>query len=285
MITENILYVVATPIGNLADLSARAIQILETVDVIAAEDTRHSGKLLQHYHISTPLLSYHDHGGERQLERILERLSNGQNVALISDAGTPLIADPGFRLVRRARDKGIKVVPIPGACALVAALSVSGLPSDRFTFEGFPPAKGAPKQRFFETTAHVDHTLIFYESPHRIMDTLTVMSQVYGADRWLVLGREISKTYESFLEGDIETLIQRLQEDTQQQRGEMVLMLKGFEAPPVVADEVPEDIQKMIRVLLDELPTKQAVSLAAKISGLKKNPLYQWALTHKNENK
>lgn len=268
------LYVVATPIGNLADMVPRALDILKTVALVAAEDTRHSGRLLRHFGIDTRLVSYHDRGEVDQGEAVLAALAEGRDVALISDAGTPLISDPGYRLVRAARAAGFAVSPVPGACAAVAALSVAGLPSDRFVFEGFLPARAGERQRRLEVLAHEPRTLIFYEAPHRILETLADIATVFGAERELVLGREISKAFETFLTGSAAELGARVAADANQRRGELVLMAAG--AP----ERAPEgdDLDRVLTVLLEELPLKQAVGLAARITGAAKNQLYERAL-------
>lgn len=268
------LYVVATPIGNLADMVPRALDILKTVALVAAEDTRHSGRLLRHFGIDTRLVSYHDRGEVDQGEVVLAALAEGRDVALISDAGTPLISDPGYRLVRAARAAGFAVSPVPGACAAVAALSAAGLPSDRFVFEGFLPARAGERQRRLEVLAHEPRTLIFYEAPHRILETLADIATVFGAERELVLGREISKAFETFLTGSAAELGARVAADANQRRGELVLMAAG--AP----ERAPEgdDLDRVLTVLLEELPLKQAVGLAARITGAAKNQLYERAL-------
>lgn len=275
---SGVLYIVPTPIGNLADMVPRAVEVLQTVDVIAAEDTRHSGKLMQHFRIGTPMVAYHDYSDEQRGRELLERLQRGERVALISDAGTPLISDPGYRLVAQAREAGVPVVPIPGACAAIAALSASGLPSDRFAFEGFPPAKSGARRTVFQNLTGDTRTLIFYESPHRIVASLADMQEVFGADRPVVLAREISKTFETFLSGNLEAVLAQVADDPDQQRGEIVVLVKGYEAPPDSAGPDPEACRVM-RLLLDEnLPVKQAANLAAQITGAKKNRLYEWAL-------
>lgn len=270
------LYVVATPIGNLGDMVPRAVEVLHAVDLIAAEDTRHSGRLMKHLGIDTPLMAYHDHSDERQMGRVLDMLVQGQTVALISDAGTPLISDPGYRLVREARLRGIRVTPIPGACAAIAALSASGLPSDRFSFEGFPPPKTAARLKKFETLAGSPQTLIFYESPHRILDTLTDMIATFGSDREAVLAREITKTFETFLTGTLDDILQQVIADSNQQKGEIVVMVKGNDDAVSASDA---EQLKVLTVLLDDLPVKQAAVLAARITGGQKNALYQLALS------
>ena len=270
------LYVVATPIGNLGDMVPRAVEVLHAVDLIAAEDTRHSGRLLKHLGIDTQLVAYHDHSDERQMGRVIDMLVQGQTVALISDAGTPLISDPGYRLVREARLRDIRVTPIPGACAAIAALSASGLPSDRFSFEGFPPPKTTARLKKFETLASSAQTMIFYESPHRILDTLKDMITTFGSDREAVLAREITKTFETFLNGTLMTILQQVCVDSNQQKGEMVVMVKG-NADAVSASEAEQ--LRILKTLLDDLPVKQAAALAARITGGQKNALYQLALS------
>jgi 16S rRNA (cytidine1402-2'-O)-methyltransferase len=270
------LYVVATPIGNLADMVPRAIETLQTVAVIAAEDTRHSARLLAHFDIKTPAVAYHDHSDEQRTEQLLARLLAGESVALISDAGTPLVSDPGYRLVRSARERGIKVVPIPGACAMVAALSAAGLPSDRFAFEGFLPAKETARRAQLQTLAKDPRTLLFYEAPHRILETLQDMSVIFGAEREVVVAREITKTFETIKGGSLAEITAWVEGDSNQQRGEIVILVRG--AVLVEDGEISPEQERVMRVLLEELPVKQAAALGAKLTGLKKNFLYQWAL-------
>ena len=278
MITDNALYIVATPIGNLADISQRALEVLAAVDLIAAEDTRHSAKLLQHYHISTPMVAYHDHSNENQTRRLLKKLQAGGSIALISDAGTPLISDPGFKLVREARHQDFQVVPIPGPCALITGLSGSGLPSDRFIFEGFPPAKSGARKSAFELLANEKRTLIYYESPHRILESLTDMMEIFGGDRQVVLARELTKNFEIFLSGSLENILQQLHADPNQQKGEMVIMLHGALIDPNATD-ISVEAQHTVTLLMTELPLKKAAALTAQITGEKKNKIYQWACT------
>ena len=268
------LYVVATPIGNLADMVPRALDILKTVALVAAEDTRHSGRLLRHFGIATRLVSYHDRGEADQGEAVLAALADGRDVALISDAGTPLISDPGYRLVRAARAAGFAVSPVPGACAAVAALSVAGLPSDRFVFEGFLPARAGERLRRLEALAQEPRTLIFYEAPHRIQEALADIATVFGAERELVLGREISKAFETFLTGSAAEVGAQVAADANQRRGELVLMVAGAPERAPAGD----DLDRVLSVLLEELPLKQAVGLAARITGAAKNQLYERAL-------
>jgi 16S rRNA (cytidine1402-2'-O)-methyltransferase len=274
--TAGVLYVVATPIGNLADMVPRAIETLQTVAVIAAEDTRHSSRLLAHFDIKTPAVAYHDHSDEQRTEQLLRRLRDGDDVALISDAGTPLISDPGYRLVRAARQQGTQVVPVPGACAAIAALSVAGLPSDRFSFEGFLPAKQVARQSVLRTLQQEARTLIFYEAPHRVLETVQDMATVFGPERELVMARELTKTFETIKSASAAELAQWIAADANQTRGEIVLLVRGAEKE---ADaEIDAETARIMKLLLEELPLKQAAALGAKITGLKKNFLYTWAL-------
>lgn len=274
--TTAALYIVATPIGNLGDMSTRAIDTLRAVDVVAAEDTRHSGRLLQHFGINTRLLSYHDFSDDSRVRMILDRLRAGESVALISDAGTPLISDPGYRLVSLAREIGVPVVPIPGACALTTALCASGLPSDRFMFEGFLPARHTARVKHLEALREQTHTLIFYESPHRIVDSITDMLAVFGPRRQAVLCRELTKTFESIHGDALEALLPWLLADDNRQRGEFVVLVRGAEE--VASADVSPEAEKVLAILLEELSVKQASALAARITGVKKNLLYQMAL-------
>lgn len=273
---QGILYVVATPIGNLGDMVPRAAETLQTVALIAAEDTRHSSRLLSHFAIKTPCIAYHDHSDDSRVDQLVAKMQAGESIALISDAGTPLVSDPGYRLVRSARQAGIQVVPIPGACAMIAALSAAGLPSDRFAFEGFLPAKQIARCTQLQSLAADSRTLIFYEAPHRILETLQDMVQVFGPEREVVIAREITKTFETIKGDSVAALVDWVAADSNQQRGEIVLLVHGA---PKQENEMltPEQIHIM-KVLLDELPVKQAASIGAKLTGLKKNFLYDWAL-------
>ena len=271
------LYVVATPIGNLEDISARALRVLAEVSLIAAEDTRHSARLLQHFGITTPLAACHEHNERDQGGRFLERLRAGDHVALISDAGTPLISDPGYHLVRQARAGGIRVVPLPGACALIAALSAAGLPSDRFIFEGFLPAKSAGRRARLEQLREEQRTLIFYEAPHRILECLCDLEVIFGPERPAVLARELTKTFETLKGLPLAELRAWVQADGNQQRGECVLVVGGWQAPQG-EDAVDADARRVLELLLNELPVKRAAALAAEITGVRKNLLYQVAL-------
>lgn len=277
------LYVVATPIGNLEDISARALRVLAEVALIAAEDTRHSARLLQHYGITTPLAACHEHNERDEGSRFIRRLLAGEDVALVSDAGTPLISDPGYHLVRQARQAGIKVVPLPGACALIAALCAAGLPSDRFVFEGFLPAKQVARRARLEHLREEPRTLIFYEAPHRILDALSDLEAVFGADRPAVLGRELTKTFETLKGLPLGELRHWVAGDSNQQRGECVLVVGGWQAPQ--GDEaVDANARRVLQLLLAELPVKRAAAVAAEITGVRKNLLYQLALQDKGSN-
>lgn len=274
------LYVVATPIGNLDDISARALRILREVALIAAEDTRHSVRLLQHFGIQTPLAACHEHNERDQGGRFLARLQAGEDVALISDAGTPLISDPGYHLVRQARAAGIAVVPVPGACALIAALSAAGLPSDRFIFEGFLPAKAAGRRARLEQVREEPRTLIFYEAPHRILECLQDMREVFGDDRPALLARELTKTFETLQGLPLAELCEWVAADSNQQRGECVVLVAGWQAPEG-EEAVSAEALRVLDLLLSEMPLRRAAALAAEITGVRKNVLYQVALERK----
>ncbi len=274
------LYVVATPIGNLDDISARGLRILREVALIAAEDTRHSARLLQHFGIQTPLAACHEHNERDQGGRFLARLRAGEDVALISDAGTPLISDPGYHLVRQARAAGFAVVPVPGACALIAALSAAGLPSDRFIFEGFLPAKAAGRRARLEQVREEPRTLIFYEAPHRILECLQDMREVFGDDRPALLARELTKTFETLQGLPLAELCEWVAADSNQQRGECVVLVAGWQAPEG-EDAVSAEALRVLDLLLSEMPLRRAAALAAEITGVRKNVLYQVALERK----
>ncbi len=278
---QGILYVVATPIGNLGDMVPRAVETLQTVALIAAEDTRHSSRLLAHFDIKTPCIAYHDHSDDTRVDQLITRLKEGESIALISDAGTPLVSDPGYRLVRSARQAGVQVVPIPGACAMIAALSAAGLPSDRFAFEGFLPAKQAARCAQLKSLAADARTLVFYEAPHRILETLQDMRDVFGPEREVVMARELTKTFETIHGGDVQALAQWVEADSNQQRGEIVLLVHG--APKADNNEMSPEQIHIMTVLLEELPLKQAAGIGAKLTGLKKNFLYDWALQATNK--
>lgn len=265
------LHVVATPIGNRDDISARAIETLRKVAVIAAEDTRHTRPLLVHLGIDTPLVALHDHNERTAVDALVERIRAGEDVALVSDAGTPLISDPGFRLVRAVRAAGLKASPVPGPSAVVAALSVAGLPSDRFIFEGFLPAKGGARRSRLSQLAGESRTLIFYESSHRIVECLEDMRDVFGADREAVMARELTKLFETVLGAPLGELVPRVTVDPNQQKGEFVVMVAGREAGE---DERLAEGLRVFGILKDELPPAKAAKLAAAITGAPRKALY-----------
>ncbi|HDR0998452.1 16S rRNA (cytidine(1402)-2'-O)-methyltransferase [Pasteurella multocida] len=275
-----ILYIVATPIGNLQDITQRALAIFEQVDLIAAEDTRHSGLLLSHYGIKKPFFALHDHNEQQKAHLLVEKLQQGQHIALISDAGTPLISDPGFHLVRQCRQAGIKVVPIPGACAAITALCASGIASDRFCFEGFLPAKSKARCDKLQNLAEEERTLIFYESTHRILDTLADIEKTLGAERYVVLAREITKTWEMIVGDNVANLRQWLGEDPNRTKGEMVLIIEGKVKQET--DEINPQALKALELISQSLPLKKAAAIVAEIYGYKKNALYQYGLEHFN---
>jgi 16S rRNA (cytidine1402-2'-O)-methyltransferase len=274
------LFVVATPIGNLEDISARAIRVLSEVDLIAVEDTRHSAKLLYHYGIHTTVISVHEHNEREQAPRLIETLRSGKSIALISDAGTPLLSDPGFKLVRAAHAAGVSVVPVPGACAAIAALSAAGLPTDRFAFEGFPPPRSAARRAAFQAMRQDRRTLVYYESSHRIVDSLADMVESFGAERPAVLARELTKKFETIRPGTLAELQRVVTHEPQEQLGEFVILIHGAAQEAVEGD--PE-VDRVLRVLLDAVPLKEAVTLAARLTGASKNELYDRALALKTD--
>jgi 16S rRNA (cytidine1402-2'-O)-methyltransferase len=275
-ISASTLYIVPTPIGNLGDITQRALSVLQSVDLIAAEDTRHTGLLLQHFAINARLFALHDHNEQQKSEVLLARLREGQSIALVSDAGTPLINDPGYHLVRTCREAGIRVVPLPGPCAAIAALSAAGLPSDRFCYEGFLPAKSKGRRDALKALEQEPRTIIFYESTHRLLDSLDDICAVLGEARYVVLAREITKTWESIHGAPIGELVAWVKEDENRRKGEMVLIVEGFKAQS--DDELPADALRTLALLQAELPLKKAAALAAEIHGVKKNALYKYAL-------
>lgn len=274
------LYIVATPIGNMEDISPRALDVLSSVDIVAAEDTRHSKKLLNLHNISSTLLPCHDFNEEKQVFSFIKKLSEGQNIALISDAGTPLISDPGYRLVKTAHESGIRVVPLPGACAVITALSASGLPSDKFIFEGFLPAKHKARMDCLQQLSLEERTLIFYEAPHRIIDCLEDMCLAFGEDRQITLARELTKKFESICLDTLSSVLEWVKEDKDQQKGEMVIVVSGYKKKKnqiLTAKEI-----SILNVLLAELSLSQAASIGAKILGVNKKILYDYGLSEKN---
>lgn len=270
------LYIVATPIGNLADITARAVDTLSGVDLIAAEDTRHSRKLLQHLGIRTPIVALHEHNERSASAGLIGQIAEGRAIALISDAGTPLLSDPGFILVRSAREAGLRVIPVPGASAAICALSAAGLPTDRFVFEGFLPARETARQNRLEQLASETRTLIFYEASHRIVASLQTMQQVFGATREAVVARELTKRFETLRGATLEALVEWVQSDSNHQRGEFVVLVHGRAQP--AGDQLTPEAEHILGALLGELPVKQASRLAAKITGINKRRLYEQAL-------
>lgn len=276
---QGILYVVATPIGNLGDITLRALETLKNVDAIAAEDTRHTSGLLGHFGISKKLIAVHQHNEQQLAEALLLRLQSGENIALVTDAGTPAVSDPGAIVVHVLKKSGIKIVPIPGACALIAALSASGIINKNFQFIGFLPASSSQRRKVLESLKNQTSTLVFYEAPHRIIECVEDLSLVLGQARYITFAREITKTFETFHHCLLSEAKSWLTGDTNQQRGEFVLLVEAFQ---VTSDSVAEiEAERILRLLLKDLPLKQAVRLAMEITGVKKNWLYELALTIK----
>lgn len=273
------LFVVATPIGNLDDMTFRAVQVLKSVKLIAAEDTRQSLPLLKHYQIDTPLTACHDHNESQKTQQLIDKLLAGDDIALISDAGTPLISDPGFKLVRSAQQQGIRVIPIAGACAAIAGLSAVGLPSDKFSFQGFLPAKSSQRQKQLMELKQETQTLIFYEAPHRIVDCLSDMVEIFGQQRLAGFAREITKTFETIKQLPLGELLAFVKNDSNQQKGEIVLIIDGAEAQPEVENA---ELDKLLQRLLQDVSVKVASQLASDILGVKKKVAYQRALELEN---
>lgn len=269
------LFVVATPIGHLDDISYRAINVLKSVDLIAAEDTRTSAQLLKHFGISTPLTACHDHNESNKIEHLIQRLQQGENMALISDAGTPLISDPGFKLVRAAQENNIQVIPVPGACAAIAALSAVGLPSDRFSFEGFLPSRQSQRISALQKLKDETQTMIIYEAPHRILECVKDMADVFGAERPVGFAREITKTFETIKKMTLGELAVFVESDRNQQKGEIVLVIGGATEEK---DLEQEKLDQLLTRLLQDLSVKAASQLAADLTGIKKKVAYQRAL-------
>ncbi|VAW54243.1 16S rRNA (cytidine(1402)-2'-O)-methyltransferase [hydrothermal vent metagenome] len=277
-VSAGTLYLVATPIGNLADITQRAIAVLGQVDIIAAEDTRHSQRLLSYLGIKAKLLAYHEHNEEKITPKLLDELAAGKSIALISDAGTPLISDPGYRLVTQGHDNTVNIVPVPGVCAAITALSAAGLATDAFTFEGFPPAKQGARLQFLEALAEQHRTMIFYISCHRIVETLKDMQTVFGENRRVTFARELTKTFETIKRAELSDLVTWVESDNNQRKGEIVLVVEG----KVEQASDTKQIDFYLSVLLAELPVKQSVSLVVKMTGGHKNDIYKRALELKN---
>lgn len=273
------LYVVATPIGNLGDITLRALETLKQVDAIAAEDTRHTVGLLRHFGISKPLVAVHEHNEQQAAEGLLKRLQAGESIALVTDAGTPAVSDPGAVVVQAVRNAGVKVVPIPGASAVIAALSAAGIVEPGFCFEGFLPASGSQRRKRLDRLKGIPVTLVFYEAPHRIVECVQDLQTVFGGGRLLTIARELTKTFETIHTASLTDTVHWLQADSNQQRGEFVLLIHP--APAEKAEGLDDNTQRVLVRLLQELPLKQAVALATDITGHKKNELYEAALAIK----
>ena len=278
---KGVLYIVATPIGNLGDITQRALETLKIADKICAEDTRNTRKLLTHFGLQGELQALHDHNERHKVSAIKNWLDAGENIALVSDAGTPLISDPGYHLVSELGEQGYKIIPIPGASAIITALSVAGLPTDRFTFEGFLPAKNVGRNKALQANLKEPRTQVYYESSHRIAVTIEAMCEVFGGERKVVLARELTKMYEQVYRGELVGLQQWINENPMHRKGEFVLMLAGY-IEEVESDAVSASIEDLLKILVEELPVKQAASLAAKITGRKKNELYKLAMALKD---
>ncbi|MBC7984500.1 MAG: 16S rRNA (cytidine(1402)-2'-O)-methyltransferase [Candidatus Obscuribacterales bacterium] len=283
MKSAGILYIVATPIGNRGDLSERAREVLGSVETIAAEDTRYSGALLASLGIAKPMLSLHEHNESRRIGELLARLQAGESVAVVSDAGTPLISDPGFDLVRAAIAAHVRVVPIPGPCAVIAALSVAGLPTDKFVFEGFLAAKSSARCEQLAALKHETRTLVFYEAPHRIVETLQDMAERLGGARQATVARELTKQFETLYHASLAELAARAKDDNDMQRGEIVIVVAGAAASAVQTTQL--DAAEVLRVLMEELPASQAAKLAARLTGAKRSELYEMAVAVSEERK
>ncbi|WP_019555738.1 16S rRNA (cytidine(1402)-2'-O)-methyltransferase [Thiomicrorhabdus arctica] len=276
-----ILYIVATPIGNLKDITRRAVEILESVDWVAAEDTRHTRPLLQYLGMNKTLISLHEHNEKSRSEQLLEKLRNGENGALVSDAGTPLINDPGYYLVKLLREKGVDVVPIPGPSAVITALCAAGLPTARFSYEGFLPAKSNKRLAVLATLVDDVRTLVFYESPHRVITSLADFQTAFGSDREMVVARELTKKFEQFVSGTIAEVVEYFTENQDKVRGEFVFMLSGAEEKEVVELSTMDEL--ILTLLKQNLPVKQISEIVADYAGIKKKPIYNRVLELKKE--
>ncbi len=274
------LYVVATPIGNLGDVTARAIEVLRSVDVVAAEDTRITKRLLDHYGIAARLIALHEHNEQRRAQQVLDLLAGGASVALVSDAGTPAISDPGARLVRHVQDAGHPVSPVPGPNAAVAALSASGLEAPHFLFYGFLPSRRSDRLRALQSIAREPYAIAFYEAPHRVVESVRDLCEVLGAARTVVIARELTKRFETIRRCALGAAAAWLEEDANRTRGEFVILVEGAAEEPPVPGLAPRQV---LEVLLAELPVKQAVSLATRLTGGRRNELYEMALAMKGE--
>lgn len=274
MVAPGTLYLVPTPIGNLDDITKRAIDVLRDVDIIAAEDTRHSQKLMQHLTLSTPLMAVHEHNEAQRAASLIAKLQNGESIALISDAGTPLISDPGYTLVSQCRENGVDVIALPGPCAAITALSASGLATDRFTFAGFLPVKEGARRQALAELKEETATTVFYEAPRRVVDTVKYIGEELG-DRQIVIAKELTKTFEQYVSGDAQKVLAWFAEDNNREKGEFVLMVAGASKRD---SEIPAEVETLLLRIAKELPLKKAAAIVADVYGLKKNTLYQLGL-------
>jgi len=275
---QGVLYIVATPIGNLKDITQRAIETLSSVDKICAEDTRNTRKLLSHLGIKKTLVALHDHNERQQIDRVAHWLNDAENIALVSDAGTPLISDPGYHLVTSLRERGFNIVPIPGASAIITALSAAGLATNKFSFEGFLPAKESGRKQTLLTNKNSHYTQVYYESSHRILASVATMLTVFGDSKKVVLARELTKLYEQFFHGNLAELYQWLLEDRMHQKGEFVLILAATDKKQQRSEQIENSVEQILTTLIDELPLKQAAKITAKLTGKSKNDLYKQGL-------
>ncbi len=278
-----ILYIVATPIGNLGDITQRAIETLKQADKILAEDTRNTRKLLTHFGIQGNLQALHEHNEQQKIGLIKDYLDAGESIALVSDAGTPLISDPGYHLVNNLANAGYTITPIPGVSAIITALSIAGLPTNRFSFEGFLPAKSTGRDKMLQANAKEARTQVYYESCHRIIPTIQAMAKAFGDNRSVVLARELTKMYEQVFRGDLKSLQEWIVADPTHQKGEFVLMVAAYEEDDTNLEEITTTTEDLLKILIEELPIKQAASLAANITGQKKNALYRRAMALKED--
>jgi 16S rRNA (cytidine1402-2'-O)-methyltransferase len=281
---QGVLYIVATPIGNLKDITQRAIETLSSVDKICAEDTRNTRKLLNHLGVKKTLVALHDHNERQQIDRVVNWLNEGKDLALVSDAGTPLISDPGYHLVKALRERDFNIIPIPGASAIITALSAAGLATNKFSFEGFLPAKEVGRKQALLTNSSSTYTQIYYESSHRILASVATMLTVFGAAKKVVLARELTKLYEQFFHGNLAELHQWLLEDRMHQKGEFVIILAATDHEKEQSEQVENSVEQILAVLIDELPLKQAAKITAKLTNKSKNDLYKQGLLMQKDN-
>lgn len=273
------LYIVATPIGNLGDISERAVETLKQVDLIAAEDTRHSNTLLQRFGINTKVCAYHEHNEEKVTQQLIQQILDGQSIALISDAGTPLINDPGYKLVVAAHDNNIPVVPIPGPSAIITALSASGLPTNKFIFEGYLPAKSEARKTRLNELRNESRTLVFYEAPHRIIESVKIIQEIFGAERRATIARELTKQFEQIVRDKLSTINEKLESEEIKHKGEFVVIVEGAQEVSISDEEV----LRINQILSEKISPKDAAGLTAKITGRKKNEVYELALDKNND--